>query len=567
MRWYILPLLLISYSALSQEITFKPLHIVNSKYRETNLSITPNGEQMFFMSRRGQQPWSRYGYSDNVSNQIGADGDIWFSKKVGGDWQPPQIVNQPINTASGEDEPSISMDGQAVYFQSWRSDWTYSGGPYYKATLDGRTWKNPVGLGGYITRFFIDQQHQFDKFVMSSYENLIAQTQGKLFFGTDGMAISPNGKIFIVSVTNYERGYRNFDLFISRKDANDKWSYPKKLSINSRWDEISIFIAGDNKTIYFASNRYGGAGGFDIYKATLTRDNQATFASSLGSPYNTAEDEYSFIADALGQEGYMVRNGDIYEVKLNEEAKATPTMVVNGIVKSANGSPLVANIVLKSSANTNSLGTSKSNSYSGQFSFSFPWEDGGYYMEATLKDGRRQKLDFNVSQQSKNPMYYEIIFPEVQEEVPPVVVAPKPDPTPPPSPTEAPKDVAKELEKTDLKVNEKFKVENLYFKADAADINLVSYSELDKIATSLRKRPGLVVEIGGHTNGLPPDDYCDKLSSSRAKAIYDYLVKKGVSATQLQYKGYGKRQPVASNDTLEGRKKNQRVEIKVLQTD
>jgi len=72
------------------------------------------------------------------------------------------------------------------------------------------------------------------------------------------------------------------------------------------------------------------------------------------------------------------------------------------------------------------------------------------------------------------------------------------------------------------------------------------------------------VEIGGHTNGTPPHKYCDKLSKERAKAVAQYLVRKGIPANRLKYKGYGKRKPIANNLTKEGRIKNQRVEIKIL---
>ena len=63
------------------------------------------------------------------------------------------------------------------------------------------------------------------------------------------------------------------------------------------------------------------------------------------------------------------------------------------------------------------------------------------------------------------------------------------------------------------------------------------------------------IEIGGHTNGLPSHDYCDKLSTARAKAVYDYLVSKGINPERLTYKGYGKRRKIASDATADGRNK------------
>ena len=76
--------------------------------------------------------------------------------------------------------------------------------------------------------------------------------------------------------------------------------------------------------------------------------------------------------------------------------------------------------------------------------------------------------------------------------------------------------------------------------------------------------PGSVIEVGGHTNGIPSHEFCDQLSTERAKAVAQFLVDKGLPASRLTYKGYGKRKPVASNNTPDGRARNQRVEIKIV---
>lgn len=80
----------------------------------------------------------------------------------------------------------------------------------------------------------------------------------------------------------------------------------------------------------------------------------------------------------------------------------------------------------------------------------------------------------------------------------------------------------------------------------------------------MKENANIRVEIGGHTNDIPESSYCDKLSSMRAKSIYDYLLKSGIDMNRLEYKGYGKRNPLTSNKTADGRRRNQRVEIKIL---
>ena len=78
--------------------------------------------------------------------------------------------------------------------------------------------------------------------------------------------------------------------------------------------------------------------------------------------------------------------------------------------------------------------------------------------------------------------------------------------------------------------------------------------------------PKTVIEIGGHTNTVPPDDYCNHLSTQRAKSVQEYLVSQGVPETRLKYKGYGKTDPIIAYDKYnkDARQKNQRVEIKIL---
>ncbi|MBK8515940.1 MAG: OmpA family protein [Saprospiraceae bacterium] len=73
------------------------------------------------------------------------------------------------------------------------------------------------------------------------------------------------------------------------------------------------------------------------------------------------------------------------------------------------------------------------------------------------------------------------------------------------------------------------------------------------------------VEIGGHTNTIPSNEYCDQLSSLRARKVSEYLVIRGIDVRRISYKGYGKREPLTDSTSLQGRQKNQRVEIKILE--
>ena len=110
-------------------------------------------------------------------------------------------------------------------------------------------------------------------------------------------------------------------------------------------------------------------------------------------------------------------------------------------------------------------------------------------------------------------------------------------------------------------------IRNVFFSANSFYIKPISYKELDKVAAFLRVNNNITVEIGGHTNGMCQTDFCNSLSEKRAKAVSEYIVNKGIPVTRLTYKGYGKQFPIDDNGTPEGRKKNQRVELKIIKVD
>lgn len=151
-------------------------------------------------------------------------------------------------------------------------------------------------------------------------------------------------------------------------------------------------------------------------------------------------------------------------------------------------------------------------------------------------------------------------------EAPPVIVDPTPkpvEPKPAPKATVEPK-ILKELDRSKLKVGGTIRMDQLYFPSDSSSITDRSLPVLNEVFDFLSNNPDVVVEIGGHTNGIPPHDYCDRLSTARARAVADYLTKKGIPKERLKYRGYGKRKPVETNKSAYGRKLNQRVEIKIL---
>jgi len=102
------------------------------------------------------------------------------------------------------------------------------------------------------------------------------------------------------------------------------------------------------------------------------------------------------------------------------------------------------------------------------------------------------------------------------------------------------------------------------FDTDSTVIKPGFRDTLDTLAASLNKYPNSLIDVYGHTDSTGSDAYNQTLSENRARVVADYLVSRGVNQARIRSTGFGKTQPVASNDTPEGRAANRRVEIKIV---
>ena len=106
---------------------------------------------------------------------------------------------------------------------------------------------------------------------------------------------------------------------------------------------------------------------------------------------------------------------------------------------------------------------------------------------------------------------------------------------------------------------------NIFFDFNQSTLQPESFIELDYLVEFLNNNKEIKIEISGHTDNQGSDEINDKLSLERAQSVYNYVVSKGISPERLTYKGYGKRKPIAENDTEEGRAQNRRTEITILE--
>ncbi|HKQ60781.1 MAG TPA: OmpA family protein [Candidatus Polarisedimenticolaceae bacterium] len=105
-------------------------------------------------------------------------------------------------------------------------------------------------------------------------------------------------------------------------------------------------------------------------------------------------------------------------------------------------------------------------------------------------------------------------------------------------------------------------LEGVYFETASAQLKPESQATLDKVAASLQQFPDVKILVAGHTDSVGTAAYNMKLSTARAKSVRDYLVAKGVNPANLDSSGFGESQPVADNNTAEGRARNRRVGLR-----
>jgi outer membrane protein OmpA-like peptidoglycan-associated protein len=102
---------------------------------------------------------------------------------------------------------------------------------------------------------------------------------------------------------------------------------------------------------------------------------------------------------------------------------------------------------------------------------------------------------------------------------------------------------------------------DVLFRSGSFELLPGARERLAKVSGIVLAYPSLHVAVEGHTDAVGSDDYNQQLSERRAQAVRDYFVQQGINSSALEARGYGKTEPIASNDTPEGRQQNRRVEL------
>ena len=104
---------------------------------------------------------------------------------------------------------------------------------------------------------------------------------------------------------------------------------------------------------------------------------------------------------------------------------------------------------------------------------------------------------------------------------------------------------------------------NILFDTDSSNLRSASRTTLNELARNFAQYPDNVITVEGHTDSTGTDQYNQRLSERRASSVADYLIDSGVPSSAITVFGYGELRPASTNDTVEGRQLNRRVEIHI----
>ena len=543
---------------------------INSTADDMFAFISPDGQTLYF---------ARKNYIENFGDA--KRDDIYISHWVNNAWTKAENAGAPLNNDQHNYVSWISPDGTTLMlannYEVVKQDISIS-----KKTSSG--WSFPKALK---VNDFYNQSH-FSCYHMNTEGNVILMNIER-----------PDSK-------------GDMDIYVSFLKPNKVWSEPKNIGniINTVGIEASIFIASDNKTIYFSTNGKSGYGGFDMFMSKRLDDTWLNWSEpvNLGKQINTAGEEYFYTVPASGDYIYFSSTtnsygkADLFRIKLPQPLQPDPVTLLKGkIIDADTKKEITADIEFGGLRGEESSGISTTSASDYQIiipenNYHITIKKEGYVPSFKNYDEQLDydDADFNsadsisvIKHQIKNDLKPELKNTSVNRDELMKTIREKVDEEF--GDTSAMKeqiveDLTKELtgnlhndstyevvqeniEMSPIREGTVIRLNNIFFEANKADLKPESMSSLDELASFLMENKNIYAEIGGHTNGLPGDDFCQKLSNDRAKAVTDYLILKGVRSDHLTWKGYGKTIPLATNATVEGRKKNQRVELKIIKVD
>ncbi|TGN17144.1 OmpA family protein [Leptospira idonii] len=523
-----------------------PVHLneVNSHFEDKMPAISPDGCSMIFSSNR---PGGRGGYDLWISKRNPLTKDKSETKEKesetdkpklicrDGIWQKPIALGEDINSKDDEISPSYHWDGNRIYFSSNREDKNKKFSFYYAETdpANGRFLK-PVAMG------------------------------------------SPF----------------NTKQAISGDSTGYPFDTPADYSTYSLWEESDnegISITHDDLWFYFASNRPGGEGQFDIYKTQVPEDLRRTYeflfrglvldgseAIMIGLDstlkiYDDTKPIQIITSKRIGgdltgedQENFrtVIKTGKLYRVEISSPGFHPQEILLDLRGNVGKGKEQYSRIVLqpirpaKDDRPDKTIKGIRFVIKDRKTDLIIPNAEAIYFDDLARKGKMIPSKDNSFTLEKEPNIGFEILAKAKGYKEETYIFSDKQI-----------KDlVGKEtvLYLRNLSDFDDLYNTVIYFPFNERALKDEDKKKLDLLADYLIHHKNEKVEIGGHTDNIGKKEYNISLSDDRATAVYQYLRDKGVAKEKMKVQAYYYSQPIADNETEEGRARNRRVNFKKI---
>ncbi len=469
---------------------------INTKFAEIAPIISPDGKTLYF---------ARFRKEYRIC-------DIWYSEKSeNGKWSKSKKMEAPLNNEGDNVVIAVSADGNTLLLEGrYRRDGTHLSDDDMSIThrtKDGWTVPEVVKIKDYYNK---DEHFSFSP--------------------------TTDRKVLVMSV-NRDDSYGNKDLYVSFLQPDGTYSIPKNMgpTLNTNLAEGTPFIAADGKTMYFSSQGLTGYGNNDIFMTKRLDDTWTNWSEpkNMGPEINTDKWDVYYSLAARGDYAYVVsvpknqEREDIFVIKLSEEARPDPVVLVKGkVLDKESNAPLEAKIIYRDQETGKKVGEARSNPRDGDYSIVLPY--GKIY---------------SIAAKAKDHLAIEDERIDLSEE-------------------EEYREIEKNLFMAPVLLGQTFELHSVQFFQNKAELKPSSFEALDELVDMLKAKPTIRIELGGHTETYGNEEYLLKLSQDRVEMVKKYLVEKGIDEKRIKGKGYGKSKPLGVGKEFEHR--NRRVEMKII---
>ena len=359
--------------------------------------------------------------------------------------------------------------------------------------------------------------------------NAVALNINSSEYSVKNPSISADGKTLYFA-SDKPGGFGNFDIYRGDIDTNGDVKNVENLGqkINTEGQEMFPFIGNENN-LYFSSDSQLGLGGLDVF-FTKEVDGKWASARNVGIPVNSNADDFAFSINESNGEGFVSSNrsggkgsDDIYSIK-----RLVP---ICDVLLTANVLDSKTKLVIESATTSVSdkdgnIASTKTSSKEGIAEFMLVCEEKGKLIVS--KEGYNSKIvDLEISSEEFTSI--DIMLDPIEK----IIVA------------------------------EKIELNSIYFDFEKSNIKSEAAFELDNLVQVMIKYPEMTVSIESHTDSKGPSSYNQKLSEKRAKTTMQYVISKGIDSSRLSAVGKGESNPIVecSNCNEEEDQLNRRSEF------